>query len=48
MPMALCAKGYIAKLIGCASHSERAMGISSQLDKLMERFDKLNQKFLNQ
>jgi len=36
MPMAVCTKGYIAKLIGCASHSKRAAGISGQLDKLLE------------
>ncbi|NKB76268.1 MAG: tetratricopeptide repeat protein [Gammaproteobacteria bacterium] len=31
MPMALCAKGYFAKLIGSASHSQRAVGISEEL-----------------
>ncbi|MCY3769859.1 MAG: tetratricopeptide repeat protein [Gammaproteobacteria bacterium] len=33
MPMALCTKGYFAKLIGSASHSARAKGISDQLNR---------------
>lgn len=32
MPMARCAKGYFAKLIGSANHSARAQGISADLD----------------
>ncbi len=39
MPMARCAKGYFAKLIGSASHSARAVGISGDLDALMSRLD---------
>ena len=33
MPMALCAKGYFAKLIGNASQARRAQDISRQLDQ---------------
>lgn len=36
MPMALCAKGYFAKLIGSANHSKRAVGIASDLGKLVD------------
>ena len=36
MPMAHCVKGYIAKLIGCASHSKRATGISERLNRQLE------------
>ena len=35
MPMALCAKGYFAKLIGSASHSERALAIAEKLKTLL-------------
>ena len=36
MPMANCAKGYFAKLIGSANHSERAVGISQRLNEQIE------------
>ena len=35
MPMAICMKGYIAKLIGSANHSLRANAISRQLNDLL-------------
>ncbi|QBY02692.1 tetratricopeptide repeat protein [Rhodophyticola sp. CCM32] len=37
MPMAQCAKGYFAKLIGSANHSERAERISASLDTHVEK-----------
>ncbi|MEM8812380.1 MAG: tetratricopeptide repeat protein [Pseudomonadota bacterium] len=39
MPMALCAQGYFAKLMGSANHSARARAISSDLDALHTRID---------
>ncbi|MEM9145844.1 MAG: tetratricopeptide repeat protein [Pseudomonadota bacterium] len=33
MPMARCAKGYFAKLMGSANHSARAVSISASLDE---------------
>ena len=35
MPMALCVKGYIAKMIVSASHSARAIGISQKLEAVI-------------
>ncbi|HEY4192321.1 MAG TPA: tetratricopeptide repeat protein, partial [Mesorhizobium sp.] len=37
MPMAHCAKGYLAKLIGSSNHSARAKGISDGMAGLMDR-----------
>ena len=37
MPMALCAKGYFAKLIGSASHSARATGIAEKLQSQVKQ-----------
>ena len=37
MPMALCMKGYIAKMIVSASHSARAIGILKQLEIVLDQ-----------
>ena len=39
MPMAQCAKGYFAKLIGSASHAARGAGISAKLNDQLESLD---------
>ena len=35
MPMAVCAKGYFAKLMASALHSQRALKTSQQLDEVI-------------
>ncbi|GLT11069.1 tetratricopeptide repeat protein [Sulfitobacter porphyrae] len=37
MPMARCAKGYLAKLMGSSNHSARAVSISKDLDAHLEK-----------
>lgn len=37
MPMARCAKGYLAKLIGSSNHSARASVISSEMSELLKQ-----------
>ncbi len=39
MPMARCAMGYFAKLMGSSNHSARAREISRDLDSLLERVE---------
>lgn len=39
MPMARCAMGYFAKLMGSSNHSARAKKISGELDMMLERID---------
>ena len=39
MPMAVCAQGYFAKLMGNANHSAQAKAISADLDAMLGRID---------